>query len=910
MYTLNPLARRGSPSLWLLWPLWIAGCLSGCSIDQAPVFRAGPELSTAEAIRLAHEFGFDPIRRGGLESPSSTDRSRSPALATTAPHPRQGGLVARRRPQHRRPPLRVPPPRKAADDTIPVTSNGPGEPPTTTLDDLPKVGPTQAIVEVIVNARSAGEAVVLLDSNDVLVPLEVLRKAGIIASIPTERGQDNVERVSLERMKGHLIWRLDEDAIAVVIRANPELFDKSFVSLAAPRPTDIIHTRDASAFLNYGLRAHSQGGLGASAELGARFGDTLITTGADLAKTHGFVRGLSQIVIDDAPRLHRWTVGDAFANTQTPLGGATFLAGLTFEKAWELDPYQSRRPTLSFNGTTSTPSTLEVWVDGAFVRRVELPPGAFRLTDLPAPTLAGDATFRLRDALGFTQTFTQPYFIGAGTLAAGVHDYAASVGFARKNFGIESFDYGEPVALARHRFGVTDALTLGWTAESAIMEGHISGSAQLALDLPFGRLDLGGAASWRDGKAGGAWSASFEHTSRGFAGALFALGRTADFETHDSDELATTSALEVGARLSLSGRVWRVGVDARFEEMRDGIERLRTSGQLHVSPVRGLEVGLRGGYSATSDDQSGYEVVALLNIAPNLWSANASHSFDGHQHLTQLGVNLPIRDEHGVGVQAQATVGELLRLRATPHARTPWGDLHTELSWDGYDFAGGANVSGGLVFVDGAGLHLTRPVRSSFAIIDVPKEVDLLVFRDNRQVGRTSGGSLVIPDLLPHYGNRLAVDVGDLGLDYEVGELEKVVAPPMRGGARVTFALIRTAYVRGRLIRNGVPPSFGTLVVVSGRRERRSPLGKDAEFELQGLTPGVWFGRVEHRDGICRVRIEVGRNAQPILDLGVLECRPVTGFNPFSPLALFDENGVTREFPLPDFPRPMVGATR
>ena len=111
--------------------------------------------------------------------------------------------------------------------------------------------------------------------------------------------------------------------------------------------------------------------------------------------------------------------------------------------------------------------------------------------------------------------------------------------------------------------------------------------------------------------------------------------------------------------------------------------------------------------------------------------------------------------------------------------------------------------------------------------------------------------------------------------------------------------------MRGRLLRNGVPPSFGTLVVVSGRRERRSPLGKDAEFELRGLTPGVWFGRVEHRDGICRVRIEVGRLAEPIVDLGVLECRPVTGADPSSPLAHSDENGVLRELL-----QPILGATR
>lgn len=888
--------------------LVIVTSLSGCTETQAPVFRAEPGLSTAEALQVAHELLYDPSRRAGLFPRASTDRSASFApTPTTVSHPRLGGLVTRRRRPHKRPPLRIPAPLKAADDSIPLTSNGPGEPPTTTLDDLPPRGPTPAIVEVIVNARSAGESVVLLSPNDVFVPIELLRKAGIVASLPTEKGPDNIERVSLARLKDHLIWRLDEDAIALVIRANPELFSESFVSLAPARPTDIIHTRDASAFLNYGLRAHSQGGLGASAELGARFGDTLITTSADLAETRGLVRGLSSIVIDDARRMHRWTVGDAFANTESPLGGATFLAGLTFAKAWELDPYQSRRPTLSFNGTVATPSTLEVWVDGSFVRKVELSPGAFRLSDLPAPTLAGDATFRIRDALGFTQTFTQPYFIGAGTLAAGVHDYAASIGFARRNFGVESFDYGAPVALARHRFGLTNALTAGWTAEGALMTGDVSGSLQLALDLPIGRLDLGGAASVRDGKAGGAWSASFEHTSRGFAAALFAIGKTHAFGTHNGDETANPTVLEVGGRASISGRSWRFGLDGRFEQMRAGIERLRASGQLHVTPVRGLDLGIRGGWSQTSDDQSGYEVVALVNLAPGLWSANASHSFDGDQHLTQLAANLPIRNEHGVGVQAQATIGELLRLRATPHARTPWGDLHTELTWDGYDFAGGADIAGGLVFVEGAGLHVTRPVRSSFAIIDVPKEVDLLVFRDNREIGRTSNGSLVVPDLLPHYGNRLAVDVGDLGLDYEVGELEKVIAPPMRGGARVTFALIRTAYVRGRLTRDGVPPSFGTLVVVSGRRERRSPLGKDAEFELQGLTPGVWFGRVEHRDGICRVRIEVGRVAQPILDLGVLECRPVTGPNPFSPLALFDQNGVTRAFTQPIS---IQGATR
>ena len=64
-----------------------------------------------------------------------------------------------------------------------------------------------------------------------------------------------------------------------------------------------------------------------------------------------------------------------------------------------------------------------------------------------------------RDILGNEQVLTQPFYVTPRLLKQGLHDYSYELGFERRNFGAESNNYGRPVAIGTHRYGITDQFT-------------------------------------------------------------------------------------------------------------------------------------------------------------------------------------------------------------------------------------------------------------------------------------------------------------------------------------------------------------------------------------------------------------------------------------------------------------------
>jgi outer membrane usher protein len=185
-------------------------------------------------------------------------------------------------------------------------------------------------------------------------------------------------------------------------------------------------------------------------------------------------------------------------------------------------------------------------------------------------------------------------------------------------------------------------------------------------------------------------------------------------------------------------------------------------------------------------------------------------------------------------------------------------------------------ASGALVAIGGS-LYATRPVRESFALLRVPGLSGVRGFASNQEIGRTrEGGDLLVTDLLPYYGNRLSISDQDVPLDYEIQATEKVVAPPYRGGAVVSFPIQKQQSVTGIVLVESElgrqVPSFGELTVETDSGPVISPLGKNGEFYLDGVAAGGYPATVEFRGGICRFRLLVPVSGEPFVNLGRLMC--------------------------------------
>jgi outer membrane usher protein len=147
---------------------------------------------------------------------------------------------------------------------------------------------------------------------------------------------------------------------------------------------------------------------------------------------------------------------------------------------------------------------------------------------------------------------------------------------------------------------------------------------------------------------------------------------------------------------------------------------------------------------------------------------------------------------------------------------------------------------------------------------------------ENQEIGRTDRrGRLLVPDLLPYQANRLSITPSDIPLDYDLGALERVVAPTRRGAAHVRFAVEKVRSLTGTLTvdlpTGTVTPAYGELTV-AGVEGGVSPVGSDGRFYLEKVPPGRHRATVVHGGGVCEVSLEVPNRTDLLLDLGALRC--------------------------------------
>ena len=186
-------------------------------------------------------------------------------------------------------------------------------------------------------------------------------------------------------------------------------------------------------------------------------------------------------------------------------------------------------------------------------------------------------------------------------------------------------------------------------------------------------------------------------------------------------------------------------------------------------------------------------------------------------------------------------------------------------------------ASGALVAIGGS-LHAVRPIRNSFALVQVPGVEEVRGFASHQEVGRTDKrGNLLITDLLPYYANELSISDTDIPLNYKVGEVQMRLAPPYRGGAVARFPVQRVQRTMGRLVvltaAGERPPAYGELTVHAGTEKLVSPVGADGQFYFDSLPAGQHTATVLYGDDPCTMTFDVPDADADVLDLGQRTCR-------------------------------------
>ncbi|RYY42452.1 MAG: fimbrial biogenesis outer membrane usher protein, partial [Sphingomonadales bacterium] len=159
------------------------------------------------------------------------------------------------------------------------------------------------------------------------------------------------------------------------------------------------------------------------------------------------------------------TLGD-FVSAGTVTQRAIRMGGIQLASNFELRPDLVTTPLPSFSGKVAVPTSIDIMTADQRYRVGDVEPGNFTLQNVPIAAGRGEFSVVTRDALGREVIQSMRFYTSRSLLAPGLTGYAVNAGFVRRRYGETSNDYGELVASAFLRRGLSPFLTLEGSAEA------------------------------------------------------------------------------------------------------------------------------------------------------------------------------------------------------------------------------------------------------------------------------------------------------------------------------------------------------------------------------------------------------------------------------------------------------------
>ena len=690
------------------------------------------------------------------------------------------------------------------------------------------------------------------------------------------------ESIDLGALPG-VTYRYDEGRQRVEITAGERALDQELNVLNAPEAPIPRPQASTGILLNYDLYGtrdnDSNSGLSTYTELRG-FGKFGVISNTWLSRLSDSPGSDPQA---DSNRLDTtWTysfvdsanvlrVGDTISGS-LPWSRATRFGGIQLQRDFALQPDLITFPIPQFLGQAAVPSTVDLYVNGLRRYSGETPAGPFQLGTIPIVNGAGNAQVVVTDALGRQTTYDFPFYTSSQLLREGLSDYSLDLGFARRNYGVSSFDYGsDPAASAVYRRGMNDWLTIETHGEAISGLANAGGGAVVGIG-DGGILTGSYAQSSGHGRDGHQGELGYSWRNTWFNFAVDSMRSFGDYR--DVASLYGPPPARRTDRALLGVTYAPVGsFGANYVELTyPGQPRSRFASAFYFRSF-GSRFSLSFSINQNLDDHGDRSAFLGLSMSfGNNESASLSAQHDSRGNYGAVDVTRPISPDGGYGWHVRAQDGAGLsggqaefgyrgdRVQTLVGAQTLDGNT-----------LGYGELTGALVFMD-AQLFAARRIDDAFAVVatGVP---NVPVTLENRLIGETgSNGDLLITPLNAYQRNRVAIDPMRLPADTHIERVDDEVVPADRSGVLVNFRIepVQAASVVLHDAQGNVL-ALGSTVELNDTAATPAMVGYDGAVYLEGLKPHNTL-LVHATAGDCRVRFDYRYQAGNVPLVGPLVC--------------------------------------
>ncbi|RDE07133.1 fimbria/pilus outer membrane usher protein [Sphingomonas aracearum] len=708
--------------------------------------------------------------------------------------------------------------------------------------------------------------------------------------------------VPLNRIPG-LRYSYDEAAQIMRLVAGPTLDRPTVIDgrqggaaqrLAPSRPP-------LGAVIDYTFFASADNGPG-----GARFGGVSGALGLRVFGGFGLVENTAIAVAEggglrttrlsstysyeDAGRLLTFRAGDVI-NGGLAWSRPIRMAGLQLQRTFGVRPDLVTTPVPRLSGSAATPSMLDLYIDGVKTLLADVPSGPYSIAHPPIIQGAGQATVVVRDALGRETVSTTAFYASPQLLARGLTDFSAELGFARRSYALRSNDYDRRMIVSGSmRRGLSDRVTV---------QGHVEAGAGLALlgggsavnvaDVAL--VSVAGAVSRAGGHGGGLIDVGLETRRPGVAvllrsmrtvgryedlasrtasfGPVFAVDRRIFGAPREVDQFSLSvpiprSSASVGMSLvnsrTASGERYRLG----------NLSATASAGPLSLfaSAIANLEAGGSFGLFVGASMPLGGRTTAT--VGGTLSNGRVS----GYAELSRQGAHEP----GSWGWSLRATDGSEREAHAIVRHSTTFASFEATALYAGGTASGTFQAEGSVAWV-GGGLHASRRLDQSFAVVDAGA-AGVQVYRENRLVGTTGrSGRLLVPDLAPFESSSISIDPTSLPVDARIESTHAEAAAFSRVPVAVKFGVSeRSDMALVQLLGpSGAPLELGSVVSREGQPD--DVVGYDGAAFLGSLRARNEVIVTDPAGGRCRASFPFSpRKGEQVRITAT--CAPIAGTAP------------------------------
>lgn len=775
------------------------------------------------------------------------------------------------------------------------------------------VAPAETMVlGVILNTEDKGQLFVARTADgDFLVRSVDLKAIGFKEPNAPVVEHDGEPHTSLRSLEG-LTFTFKPRTLVLDITADPRLLVLQTLEAPVRQRERVNIPTYNSAFFNYGFHytagnALAGSELGFAGEFGARVGNYLLLSNANTVQasdgSRKLVRLMSSLTHDNRDTLQRFVAGDFFASSRE-LGNGVLLGGVSLTKLYQLNPYLIQYPRQSITGRTALPSDLEVYIDGQQVRSEKLKPGEFELRDLLSYGGSRSVRILLRDPFGRVQEIDYSLYFSAQPLQQGLHEYSYNIGALRREYGTASNHYGPGAFSVFHRYGLTDAITLGFRAEGTHGMFNAGPGATIVLGSA-GVVNLSLATSRINGQPGSAGLVDYNYQSKDWSLSTSLRRDSRNYAVlndppsitnrkYDGSVSAAYYLQRLGS-VALSHSVLRTYSDqaaATATAVKPfnvvGLKNRRATTLSYSVPLISGQVSLAASLSHIKDQDSRNEIFVGLNffLDKNRSASTSYRRFQGSQtESAQFSQNQPVGEGLGYIVSADRIHGpddSSLQLRSSMQLNAPAAVLRGEYNQTNSSAASSQryrlSVAGGLAYVGGQ-LEYGRPVTDSFGIVNVGKLEGAQVSVNGQDIGKTDAhGRLFIPNLTSYYENQVSILPQTIPIEYSIGSTVKRVSPSLRSGTVIDFGVTKlqafTGIIKGVRQGQSKPLEFFEIALTVEGKPVKLPTGRGGEFYVEHLKPGTYPASVQVEDRPCQFDLKIPESKETFVELGEFVCRP------------------------------------